>query len=176
MNKSFTYLLPLYCKYLKSENSELTENLFIEFLKECYCYNKVDDQLKEQFILQLNKPKEKNNIFQKYLSNLKKSSIFKGLTIAEEYYFIYLNIPKELSNDYINFINGRYSEFENDNKIIVLKSSKDNVSLSFSAEINQIFSKSPQRREELEKKLNMKIPRDIELSSIPDTLSETFKL
>ena len=75
-NKSFTYLLPLYCKYLYKENSKLEESLFINFIKKCYSYQKVNDQLDNCFIIQLEKPIKNDNIFNIFLENIKKSSIF----------------------------------------------------------------------------------------------------
>lgn len=176
MNKSFTYLLPLYCKYLKDENLELEEKLFVSFVDECYCYSNVNDQLEKKFIIQLNRKNEDQELLRKYLQNIKKSSIFDRLKNSGNHYFIYFNIPDEILKDYQNFIKGKFSKFKASNKIYILKFFKDNVSLEFSTKVNQIFSKSKQKKEELEKELEVVLPEDSELSSIPDTLSETLKL
>ena len=175
-NKSFTYLLPLFCKYLSRENPELNEMLFVTFLDQCYSYKNVNDKLENSYILQIKKPKDRNNIFQKMLSNLKKSSIFAEQKFDNKYFYIYLDIPKTIIKSYNDFINGRFSKICDKNKKIILSFAKTHVNLSFSVEVNQILSKSIEKRKLLEKALDIEISKDTELSSIPNTLSETLKL
>lgn len=173
-NKSFTYLMPLYCKYLRDENPDLKDIIFLDYLKECYIYHKVNDTNKDCFILKFEKPTEKDEIFQKMLFNLKKCSIFAEQLSENNSCYIKLITPNIIEDARNKFIKGHFSIINQKDKIIILKFLKEHISTAFSTEINFIFSKNKYRREELEKQLGITIPKDLELSSIPDQLSETF--
>lgn len=176
MNKSFAYLLPLFSKYLISENKELEEAYFAIWVEECYCYCKVNDKLENIYTIKLTKPEKKNEIYQKYLSSLKKSNIFANQHNTEESNYISFKIPKEIENTYLKYLKGEYSKINSKDKTIALSFIKNRISKEYSIKMNRIFSKNEKEREELENKIGMKLPKDSELSSKPNKISETFKI
>lgn len=176
MNKSFTYLLPLFIKELKKGNKEIEEILFVIFVEECYCIYKVDDKEENLITIKLEKPKKYNEIFSKYLSNLKRSIIFTKQHNTETEIFITFNVPKELEESYNCFLNGSFSKIKPIDKTTILKFIKNNSSGDYHTMIRSVLIKSDKRRKVMEEELKVKIPDNIELSSKPDLISETFKL
>lgn len=174
-NKSFTYLLPLYSKFLINESKELNEGLFLDFIENCFTYHKVNDNIQNCFILQLRVPEKNDEIFRIFLNNLKKSIIFVEQFKENEYFFIRLNIPNEIWKSYKKFITGKYSELDEKNKRIILQFAKNHFSIDFSNRVNRIFRKSPELRAELEEKLAVSISKNSELSSSPNINKETYK-
>jgi hypothetical protein len=97
--------------------------------------------------------------------------------MENDLFFIFeFEVPKEIINSYNKFIEGKYSEIKEEDKKIVLEFMKKYISLEISIQVMKIFSKSSILREELENKLGMKIPLDIELSSKPNEINETFNI
>ena len=175
-NKSFTYLLPLYCKYFIQENPELKEILFVQHTKNCYAYKKVNDKSYKLFTIQLIRPKERDENFQKYLSNLKKSAIFVEIEVTDEDMFLSFKIPEEIKDARSKFMQGKYSMIKSGDKRTILSFIKKHISIDFSTHVNNIFSKNKKMRKGLEEALDVTLPEDAELSSKPDLEEETINL
>lgn len=174
INKSCTYILPLFCTYFYKENKLLEEVLFTSFLNNCFCIKKENNKRNKEFTIQFNNIKD-NKIFDNFLLNLEKTSIYisslKGIHIN-----ITFSIPEELLESYNNYLVGSFSQILEEDKKTILSFSKRNISKEISLELHQIFSKSEKKRKELEEKLGMKIPKELELTSKPNVNQETFNI
>lgn len=175
-NKSVTYVLPLFCKYFASENINLQEALFVSFLENCYVFVKNKENIDEKFIIELNKPKDEKLIFENFIINLKNSIIFAEYFENNENIILIFHLPDTIKDTYYKFIEGNYSQINQEDKKVILEFCKSYTSLELSMKILKIFSKSETLRKELEEQLNMKIPKDIELSSKPNIELETFNI
>ncbi len=74
------------------------------------------------------------------------------------------NIPDKHLDNYVHFLNGRYSEFSPEYKEAVL----DFHGFTADGELGQIMFKSASRRQRMENQLEVAIDEDAELYSIPD--------
>ena len=74
------------------------------------------------------------------------------------------NIPDKHLDNYVHFLNGRYSEFSPEYKEAVL----DFHGFTVDGELGQIMFKSASRRQRMENQLEVAIDEDAELYSIPD--------
>ena len=74
------------------------------------------------------------------------------------------NVPDKHLDNYVHFLNGRYSEFSPEYKEAVL----DFHGFTVDGELGQIMFKSASRRQRMENQLEVAIDEDAELYSIPD--------
>jgi hypothetical protein len=79
-------------------------------------------------------------------------------------------IPEEFMEDYVHFRNGRYSQFSDRYKERVMRFH----GVGAQSALGQILYKSPERKKELEKRLEVIIPDNAEVHSVPDLIKETF--
>ena len=106
--------------------------------------------------------------FEKALTNFK-SFIKKEDPHPGFVYFVF-DIPTSSYTDYYKFINGKYSELSKLYKINLLEFHKFDVD----SLIGKVIFKSPERKKELEKKLECTLDTNSELLSIIDIKQETF--
>lgn len=178
MNKTCTYILPLFCKFFYIENGNLMDKHFLSYMNNCYCYRKINKSTKECFIIKFEEPDEFDEIFEDFIGNLEKSSIFACTYMIkdEPHIIIEFNIPDILMESFYNFINGKFSQISERDKRTILSFNRRYVSMERSVTINEIFNKSSIRRKSLEDSLDVKIPIHSELSSVPNKLDETLIL
>jgi len=84
------------------------------------------------------------------------------------------NIPLKWYNDYLLFINGKYSEFSNEYKNLLLSFYRMGGNKDYVREIEIILNKSEERRIFLEEQLNAKLPKNAEVASIINWQDEIY--
>lgn len=89
---------------------------------------------------------------------------------SPEYVLFIFKVPKENLEDYTHFRKGAYSKMSDKYKSDILNFH----SMSHRSEIGTILYKDPKRRAQMEELLNVKLPLDAELFSIPTLDIETF--
>lgn len=165
VNKSKSYVLPLYSKYINIRYIDLIRNTYL-FLE-----GKYDEGLIIEYI------NKDNEDFKSYLEEISTNEFVNEIIYKEDFIFVVLKLPVELNSDYYNFINGSYSKIK-EKKTIVKFLSENYGAVQFKAinRINQVLNRDKALRAELEYNLDMVLPEDCELSSIPDKISETLIL
>ncbi|MFW6225405.1 MAG: hypothetical protein ACOC3V_00435 [bacterium] len=126
------------------------------------------------FIIQYNKVDDED--FHKYINKLKENELVDDI-VENDYLNIIIKIPEELEPDYNYFVSGNFSKITK-KKLIVDFLRKNYGSRQFKSieRIKQVLYKDKDLKEELEFTLDITLPPNCELSSIPDKQSETLKL
>jgi hypothetical protein len=174
MNKSFSYLVPIFINFLKKENSKLNELLFAELIDDSYILYHNKNEITKKLTIVLKKPKILNYKYKKNYILLSKSSIFYKICYKKDRFIIILNVPKELNEVCSQFCEGKYSKFSDINKRILLLFAKKYLTDDFCSALGHVLSRNERIKKDLEVKLDIKLPEDSEISSKPDLISETF--
>lgn len=163
MNKSKSYIVPLLDDFIKIKH--------VKYIYNSYLF--LEGQEEEYIIIQYEKFEE----LEEYLETLKGNKYLLEIIEREDFYYLVIDVPSEIKGDYSKFLNGNFSEISKKNKIIKFLSSNYG-SRSFQAinRIKQVLYKDRVLKEELEYSLDVLIPEESELSSIPSKQSETLKL
>jgi len=173
-NKSKTYLLPL-----------LSQEVYLDlkyfyFLQNTYIF---DDMNKyKNCIYILHKTKFKDPQFTNYENKLLKNPYFLDLIDIEAEKSLYvLKFPKEYMHEYNMYIKGKYSQFGDDAKNLILsfwgEIHQNNVNaVTFLLKVKQILFRDGKLRRQMEKDLNVKLDKDAELGTSLEKESETFPL
>ena len=174
VNKSKSYLLPLFDTYLKLQYIQDIVNT----------YTIVEDEAKPCFAIlykfnpefEFKSGEESGYIF--YESELEKNSLFIKKIDINDYTLFIFNVPEDLNYEYSCFLEGKYSWFRRQQKLEII-----NFLTKYFPQIPQVvntivqvLSKSESLKQHLEKQLATKIPDDIELSSKVILEEETFKI
>ena len=160
-NKSFTYVLPMLALYLDVK----TENLLNTFIKSAD-----KPELTNHLFLLYKFSGAK--IFLEYEDFLEKEELFELSYDPDKYHVMFVfKIPDSHKEIYDKFLNGKYSEFPQDYKVHIFKfhGIKDP-----NHRVAQVLFKHPDLREEWEEALEMPIPDDAEVSSVPDMNLEIY--
>lgn len=86
----------------------------------------------------------------------------------------FFHIPRKWYNDYLLFINGKYSLLSDDYKKLLLNFYKMSGSYAHANAVEKILIKSPERRKAIEEDLDAKLPEDAEVASIITWEDETY--
>ena len=81
------------------------------------------------------------------------------------------NVPEDYQSIYDQYKKGKYSEFPEDYKIQIFKF--HNIT-SAEHKVAKVLFKHPDLREELEDRIGVEIPENMEVSSIPDMNLEKY--
>ena len=112
-------------------------------------------------------------VFLKFESALKSFKNFIKCSDPNEYSVLFeFSIPKKYTQNFKYFLEGKYSKFDPEYKMKILKFH----GLDVDSQISEILFKLESRKLALEKKLNVTLGEDVELLSIIDIEKETFKL
>lgn len=170
-NKTYTYILP----------SLGTNVKYFKNLSAC-------------FIGDVEHPKKKNKIFLLYRMNKTWSDeLHEWLTdmylydhhykVLEDYVMYVYNLPEGYEKNYFLFRDGKYSEFNNEYKKQILKFHGTEASRKSLDVVKKVLYRSEELYQQMEEALStpelnsyVKIPRDQEISSIPDKKKEYFAL
>lgn len=172
-NRSKTYLLPLL-----SEIVNLDLN-FMKFLENTYMFDEYNEF--GECLCILHEFSFKNPEFTHYEHRLTNNELFiKSIDIGNKVLYIF-KFPKEYLPEYYKFYEGKYSEFGEDAKTLILKfwgevHSSNSNAISFLIKIKQILYKEEKLRQIIEKELKVKIDKDAELGEKPNVDEETFKI
>lgn len=110
-------------------------------------------------------------LFLKFEKALSKFKNFKRRYDPSPNYVMFVfNVPENYEDEYILFINGKYSGFSQDYKLQILNFHN----LEMDSEVAQILFRHSRRRRALEEKLNCELPEGSELLSIVEKEDETY--
>lgn len=164
INKSKSYMLPLFSHYLGLD--------FIKHIYNTYLFLEGKDD--KYFIIQYNKVDDED--FHSYLNEIKKNKNIEDI-VENDYLNVIVKIPEELEEDYNYFVSGNFSKIKQKKQIVeFLRKNYGSRQFKSIERIKQVLNKDKSLKEELEYTLDITLPPDCELSSIPNKQSETLKL
>lgn len=165
LNKSYSYLIPLvneYCK-IDSDFMLLLDNVYTKHL----------DYPDENMII-ISYEFIDNDLFLTYIETFRSNELFKEMYIDEENISIILYFPLAFIPEYFLYMEGKFSQFSERAKTIILSYILDVHKLQDADRVRRVLYRDEELRRELEYKLDMKIDPHLELSSLPDMDNETF--
>lgn len=168
-NKSYYFLLP----FLKSYFTIARFNIR---LKNTYIFPKIEGE--RVLYLEYKYPENPVN-FLNFEETIFKSELFIKTIENNENTVYCLKFPEEYNEVYDLFLEGKYSEFTEENKTIILEYWTEVnfgiVSASkFLLKLNQILYKHTMLKKELEENLNVVLPDNAELASIYNDKKEKY--
>jgi len=153
INKSKSYILPLLDDYVKLKHVREVNN--------CYLFLEGDEN--KYIIIEY----KKNNL-EDYLIELRNNQYFIDIVEKEDFYIILFKVPDGIKEDYNKFIEGKFSKIYNKDKIIkFLMTHYSSSEFKAIQRIKQVLYRDRALKEELEYTLDVLIPENAELSSIP---------
>src|SRR5690606_7568349 len=156
-NKSFSFILPLIG--LKMYNTII--NTYIGDLD--HTYNGEED-VNLIYVLS----NSDNPILEANVNFINKYS-------KEEGFMYVYKIPKEFNNDYVMFLEGKYSKFSKRCKEILCNHScRNSIRKPHETKMYSILYRTNKRRKELEEIIGEELPADAEYASILDLNSEIY--
>jgi len=171
VNKSKSYILPL-----------LEGSIDIQYIRHIintYLYLKPDLGITSRSIHVLyDKAIIEQELFEEYLEEVKSCFLFIDFREISEGYLLSFRIPERHIKDYDYFVEGRYSKFNNaSKKKILYHLYKHYPELNeLIKKIEYILYKEDTLKKAWEEKLNIRIPEEIELSSIMNPKDETYEI
>lgn len=171
INRSKTYLLPLLSEFvhfdLKLIEYLLNTYMFLEGEKDCLCI--------------LHEFSFKDPTFTSYEHKLINNKLFiKHIDINNKVLYVF-KFPDEYLKEYNLFKEGKYSEFDESSKKLILRfwtqiyENNPNAA-RFLIKLRQILNKDEKLKQILEKDLKIKISNNQELGEIMNNNDETYKL
>lgn len=182
LNKSFIYLFPLIYREIINE-SEIDPDIFykenwLPIFVNSYCITDIPGQIALKIY--------SGDASDKFLEIIKNSSIFASLSTIDIYTTVFINIPTAALISYDNFIRGKYSKIQDDDKKIIVKFCKSFLfqgngkdAVAAMNMVTDILYKNPKRAEILMHKFGINKSDwnpEWELSSIINEDEETFKI
>ena len=173
-NKSKTYLLPLIAPLIGIEKK------FFDNVDNTYLINDGDDYIDCFFIT--HDFEFKNPEFTAYEHRLINNELFqKSIDLPNNQVLYIFKFPKEYLHEYRSFIDGRYSEFKEDAKQQILSFwteiyGKNHIGVNFVLSVKKILYKDKRLKEDLEKKLKVKLDDNSELGDAIDIENETINV
>ena len=171
-NKTIAYLLPLVGNK-NSKNSDFKDDEhfpkcnFINVFRYCEEY---PDLKTHVFVLYKYSP---NPLFSDFINKFKKFSNFHSIVDNDKYtVMVIFEFPNDSLKTLNHFDKGEYSKFRAEDKKRIL----DFYSVTSNDKFGPVgvLYKKEWRRLEIETQIDMKLPKDAELSSIPDIEQETY--
>ena len=156
LNKSYSYLLPLIdtrCHFDK-DYYIMIDNVYSR-------YNDID----YYFVIGYSLSDDVE--FNAYITELKDNPLFFEEFKDEVSIYLVYRCPEEFTQDFEYFYAGKFSEFKEESKIIVINYMLDTHKLGNAERFRQIFYKDIKLRLSIEEKLKVKLDKNMELSSIP---------
>lgn len=172
MNKSKTYLLPLFINTVKL-NKE-----FVAQIQNTYLFH--PSHVTDKYIGITFKPSIlKNPKFINDIQNLILHESFIEIEETKNEILYLFEFPEKYFQEYFKFLKGKYSQFSRRSKEIILRYWTENQittaeSIYELIRIKQILFKDEKLRFELQESLNEKIPKGVELGSIVNINDEIF--
>lgn len=166
-NKSRTYILPLICARLDISH-QYCGNTYL------YTYDDFD-----KYQLYVEHVFGEDVDIEEYNNKLSKTKTLDVVVLDEHKrkYLYCFKLDNDFKDTYDKFVSGKYSKISNVDKNIILSYWTDvyaGTQRPFINKLRNILNRAPSLREELETKLNVKLKKDAELSSIIDIENEIF--
>lgn len=172
-NRSKTYLLPLLSEIVEFDMK------FMKFLENTYMFDEKNEY--GECLCILHEFSFKNPEFTHYEHKLTNNELFiKSIDLGKKVLYIF-RFPQDYMGEYYSFYNGKYSEFGDDAKQLILKfwaevHSNNPAAINFLIKVKQILYREEKLRQIIEKELNVKIDKNAELGEKPNVEQETFKI
>jgi hypothetical protein len=172
-NRSKTYLLPLL-----NDVAPIAHSLFVEDI-DTYLYDENGEHFECIIIVQPFAFKTPEYL--KYEHDITESELFvKAIDIGQHTAYV-LKFPQEYIQEYYSYIHGKYSEFGNDAKELILKFwaeiyKREQTMIPFLIKIKQILYKEEKLRKMIEEELAVLLDKDQELGEVDSVEDETFKI
>lgn len=173
-NKSKTYLLPLLSEQV---------NLDIRYAKDLINTYIFDNNNKyKDCIFILHRVTISSKEFTLYENKLLNSDLFIDLIDIDSQHSVYIfKFPEDYLYEYNKFKQGKYSEFGEDAKDLILSYwtsiHRNNISaVNFLLKLKQILHKDDKLRLQMQKDLKVNIPKDAELTDVMEKEYETINL
>lgn len=172
--KSKTYLLPLISEVLPLEDK------FMKYIVNTYIFR--DGFTKEGMFLHIeHKFSFKNPEFTAYESKLRRSEYFVESYDHKDNVVYTFRFPEEYAEEYTKFYEGKYSEFGDDAKKLIMRFLNAQYlqvkeASKFLVRVRRVLNKDEQLRLEWKKEKGVDIPQGQELESIISIDNETFKI
>lgn len=160
-NKSYTYILPM----LSTQFDVVKANLVNTYIG-CDEYSGYDNHI---FLLYnyVGNPR-----FIEYEDYLEHTKLFVAKYDPDTYHVMFIfKVPEEYQDVYDKFKQGKYSTFSEDYKILIFKF---HSITSENHKVAKVLYKHPELKEELEDRLDIILPPDSEVSSVPDLEVEMY--
>lgn len=123
-------------------------------------YIKIEN--KQNYIILLYR-KSRKKVFKEFVQLVQKLKHFESIEEPNKHcYSITFRVPMKYKKNFKMFLNGKYSKFDDEYKLSILDFHRYDID----GRLGQILFKSPQRKRELEKRLDAELPEDSELYSI----------
>lgn len=173
-NKSKTYLLPLLSEFVQFDFK------YYYLLENSYIYDNLSKY--NNCIYLLHKVKIQDPEFTKYEHKLLNNNLFTGLVDLDKDYSVYVfKFPEDYMFEYKLFEQGKYSEFGEDSKSLILKFwtelHQNNINaVNFLVKLKQILFRDDKLRRSLEQELKVKLPETAELTDKIKVDHETIYL
>ena len=172
--KSKTYLLPLMSEVLPFEKK------FLRGIVNTYIHRD-DFDLDGMYLHIEHKFAFKNPEFIAYENKLKRSNLFVDFVDNGDNVVYTFKFPKEYENEYVKFIEGKYSEFGDDAKKLIMRFLNgiylyDKAASKFLVRTYRVLYKDENLRREWLTERGVDIPKGQELESIMEIENETFKI
>lgn len=172
-NKSKTYLLPLLAEVVDMDVK------FFNHLVNTYIFDDMDKYPGCFFIL--HDFSFKNPAFTAYEHKLTDNQYFVDLIDINDQVLYIFKFPEEYTEEYLHFVNGKYSKFGEDAKKVILayytKIYQGNLNaVNFLLKLKQILFKEPILKKKLEEELGVKLSSDAELTDVIEVKDETFNI
>ena len=165
LNKSYSYLVPLLNEYCKIDGD------YYVMLDNVYTSHHSGDV---GDIIIISYYSTEDSGFTSYVEELKANELCQDFIEGEETVALVFKFPDQYLNEYNLYKNGKFSEFRDEVKTIIVKYILDIHKYNDASRVQRVLNKDYKLREELEEKLALIIDKDMELSSIPDKILETF--
>lgn len=172
-NKSKTYLLPLL-----SEEVELDKR-FYSFLKDTYIFDNLN--IYKNCIYILHDFNFRNPEFTSYEHKLINNDLFLDLVDIDDKVLYIYKFPKQYMFEYEKFKEGKYSQFGEDSKKLIINFfvniyKNDPNAIGFLVKLKQVLYKDKILKQKIEKELGVTLDDNAELTDLISINNETFNL
>lgn len=165
LNKSYSYLIPLLNEYCKIDGD------YYVMLDNVYT-NHFDGDVGDIIIISYYSNDDQG--FLTYIQELKANEYCQDYIEDDDTIAVVFKFPDEYLYEYNCYKQGKFSEFRQKSKNIIIKYILDIHKYKDADRVKRVLDKDELLRKDLERKLALTIDKDMELSSIPDKILETF--
>jgi len=165
LNKSYSYLIPLLNEFCRIDGD------YYVMLDNVYTKH---HQGESGNIIIISYWYNNDEGFLSYIEELKANELCQDYIKGDETIAIVFKFPDCFLHEYQCYKDGKFSEFTDEAKSIILKYILDIHKYKDADRVKRVLNKDEQLRQDLEYRLALKIDKDMELSSIPDKILETF--
>lgn len=172
-NKSITYLLPIFSRFVPVSYFRLLVNTYLwfdDYTEEVFCLlYKFDGKIKGKM-----SSREGFTVYEEKV--LRRNKYYLGSDDYDKHVIFKFTLPEEMFDLRTIFLEGKYSKLPLQAQTIVLEWTMRYYGPNDRAFIEMIFNKDPELRERLLDKLgsSTKLPHDAEVSSAPYEDEEMF--